>query len=67
MAFFCWIVSDLYMPPGTHWNLMNRTLDGIYRGVRSGEIPPRPMWSRALQVLALGLLVFGFWRDWSGR
>jgi hypothetical protein len=59
-------VAEMYRPWRQQWRMMKGTFGHHVAAIRSGEVPRRPAWSFAVQVLGLGLLVLGFWRQWSG-
>jgi len=60
------LAADFYLPWHLRWQVMRSTFPGVYRAHLKGDLPRRPAWSWALQALGFGLLVLGFWRQWSG-
>jgi hypothetical protein len=45
---------------------MKKGFGGIVQEFREGKVPRRPVWSKALGVLGLGLFILRLWREWSG-
>jgi hypothetical protein len=66
LGFLCLVASEFYRPWREDWREMKSTPGEIYRSYRQGTARRRPTWSRALGALGLGLVVLGFWREWSG-
>jgi hypothetical protein len=62
LGFICLLGSEFYRPWRAYWREMKSTPGDIYRAYRQGTAPRRPMWSHALQVIGLALMVLGFWR-----
>jgi hypothetical protein len=59
-------VAERYRPWRERWRMLRGTFGDHVAAIRRGEVIRRPAWSFPVQVLGLGLLVLGFWRQWSG-
>ena len=66
LGLLCLLLAHLHQSPMEYWRMMKSTPRELFQGYRSGRLKPKPTWASALDVLGMGLMVLGFWREWSG-